>query len=205
MKIGTARILYRYNMQHLKKVRLIIIVSMLLSCKGEIPTDSSYGMQHDSEIIGAKNTGTIIPVPLSMDTVETNIADIGKIVSYAETLIGTPYKYASTDPALGFDCSGFITHVFNHFNIKVPRSSVDFTDEGKEIGLPNAKRGDLILFTGTDSAVRVVGHMGIVTENRDSLRFIHSTSGKAYGVVVTALNKYYKTRFMKVIRMFTHP
>ncbi|MBL7749710.1 MAG: C40 family peptidase, partial [Chitinophagaceae bacterium] len=48
------------------------------------------------------------------------------LVAFAKTLIGIPYLYASTDPIKGFDCSGFITYVFNHFNIAVPRSSVDF-------------------------------------------------------------------------------
>src|SRR3954454_4435260 len=51
-----------------------------------------------------------------------------QVVEYAKTLIGIPYKYASTNPEQGFDCSGFITYVFSHFNIQVPRSSVEFTN-----------------------------------------------------------------------------
>jgi cell wall-associated NlpC family hydrolase len=125
------------------------------------------------------------------------------IVSYARTLIGVPYLYACTDPAKGFDCSGFVTHVFNHFNIKVPRSSVDFTNYGREIGQDDARPGDLILFTGTDSTVRVVGHMGIVESNQNNrLTFIHSSSGKAAGVVISPLEKYYMSRFVKIIRVF---
>ncbi|MGB8190899.1 MAG: C40 family peptidase, partial [Chitinophagaceae bacterium] len=84
-----------------------------------------------------------------------------QVVNFAQTLIGVPYKYASTDPANGFDCSGFITYVFNKFKIAVPRSSVDFTNEGEEVNASDARPGDLILFTGTDSTIRVVGHMGI--------------------------------------------
>jgi hypothetical protein len=34
----------------------------------------------------------------------------------------------------------------------------------------------------------------------DTLKFIHSTSGRQYGVTITALNDYYKGRFVKVIR-----
>ena len=125
------------------------------------------------------------------------------IVAFAETLIGTPYKYASTDPATGFDCSGFITYVFSHFGIKVPRSSIGFTNVGKEVAVPEAKRGDIILFTGTDSTERFVGHMGIVVSNQNGeLQFIHSSSGKVYGVTVTPLNDYYKGRFVKVVRIF---
>jgi cell wall-associated NlpC family hydrolase len=126
-----------------------------------------------------------------------------ELVSFSKTLIGVPYKYASTNPAEGFDCSGFITYVFNHFNIKVPRSSVDFTNVGKEIAEQHALPGDLILFTGTDSLVRIVGHMGIVVSNKDNrIEFIHSTSGKAKGVVITPLERYYRSRFVKIIRVF---
>ena len=125
------------------------------------------------------------------------------LVAYAETLLGTPYKYASTDPSAGFDCSGFITYVFNHYNIQVPRSSKDFVNTGTEIPIGNSKTGDLILFTGTDSTERIIGHMGIVVSNdNDSLKFIHSTSGKAHSVVITTFNQYYKGRFIKTIRVF---
>lgn len=124
---------------------------------------------------------------------------LNDIVSFAETLQGVPYLYASADPAKGFDCSGFITYVFNHFGLQVPRSSIEFTNKGIEVPVQQSKRGDLILFTGTDSLSTTVGHMGIVTGNTDSLRFIHSSSGKANGVTITALNTYYLTRFVKVI------
>ena len=126
------------------------------------------------------------------------------LVSFAETLIGTPYLYGSTDPINGFDCSGFITYVFSHFQIKVPRSSIDFTNVGKEVAVQDAKRGDIILFTGTDSTERFVGHMGIVVTNQNGeLQFIHSSSGKAHGVTVSALKGYYTGRFIKVIRVFS--
>ena len=136
-------------------------------------------------------------------TIETKNVNPHDLVRFAHTLIGTPYKYASTDPKAGFDCSGFITYVFNHFDIAVPRSSRDFTDVGKKVSKSEAKPGDLILFTGTDSTIKTVGHMGIVTFNSpDTLLFIHSTSGKMNSVTVTPLNNYYQTRFVKIIRIF---
>lgn len=126
-----------------------------------------------------------------------------ELVNYAQTFIGVPYVYASTNPSVGFDCSGFITYVFNHFDIEVPRSSVSFTHVPHEVSLPEAKPADLILFTGTDSMIRIVGHMGIVVwSNGSELIFIHSSSGKANGVTLTPLNDYYKGRFMKVVRVF---
>jgi cell wall-associated NlpC family hydrolase len=128
--------------------------------------------------------------------------NVDSLLSFAKSLIGTPYVYASSDPAVGFDCSGFITYVFNHFNIEVPRSSKDFRDEGITIPLAESKPGDLILFTGTDSTERVIGHMGIIVKNNnEGTFFIHSTSGKAHSVVITQLNDYYMGRFVKVVRI----
>ena len=136
-------------------------------------------------------------------TIETKNINPKSVVDYAQTLIGIPYKYGSVDPKSGFDCSGFITYVFNHFDIAVPRSSIDFTDVGEEISREEAKPGDIILFTGTNISIRKVGHMGIVTFNSpDTLLFIHSTSGKLNSVTVTPLNDYYQSRFLKTIRIF---
>jgi cell wall-associated NlpC family hydrolase len=145
---------------------------------------------------------SLIPYSPASVSIDTKNKTPAEVINFAKTLIGVPYKYGSTDPAQGFDCSGFITYVFNHFNISVPRSSIDFTNVGMEVKLPNALPGDLILFTGTDSTERFVGHMGIVIENIDSLRFIHSTSGKKWGVTITTLNPYYMKRFVKVTRIF---
>jgi cell wall-associated NlpC family hydrolase len=123
------------------------------------------------------------------------------LVSYAKTFIGTPYKYGSAIPSNGLDCSGFIMVVFAKFDIKTPRVSRDFTNEGTTIKLSEAKAGDLILFTGSDNATGIVGHIGIVTETGTALTFISSTSGKNVGVIEAKLSGYWKTHFVKVIRI----
>ena len=198
-------------------VILIVTATMLQSCnwnKNRSVEQSlrSYDslsakdtMQPDSIAIDSlptdntKNDAT--PLPPSQ-TIDTKNVHPEEVVKFAQTLTGTPYVYGSTNPKVGFDCSGFITYVFNHFGIAVPRSSIDFTDVGKAVDVKDAKRGDLILFTGTNPAERFVGHMGIVVSNSDTLQFIHSTSGKAMSVTTTPLSDYYKSRFVKVIRIF---
>jgi cell wall-associated NlpC family hydrolase len=126
-----------------------------------------------------------------------------QFVDYAKTFIGTSYLYGSVNPGRGLDCSGFVNCVSDHFGIKLPRSSVEFTNIGKTIATNNAKPGDLILFTGTDSRKHAVGHIGIITDNSNGqLHFIHSSSGKAKGVIISDLSDYYKTRLVKVIRIF---
>ncbi|MDB5253523.1 MAG: hypothetical protein JWP27_2692 [Flaviaesturariibacter sp.] len=148
-----------------------------------------------------RNTDTaFLPPSRGIDTKGARPDDV---VAFAKTLIGTPYVYASTNPRVGFDCSGFITYVFNHFGVSVPRSSIDFTNVGVSVPTDAARTGDLILFTGTNPAERNVGHMGLViTSAPDSIQFIHCSSGKAMGVTVTPLTAYYKTRFVKVVRIF---
>ena len=198
---------------------------MLSACNYTIP-NSDEGMQKSVVIDSsaaysikdsARSDSTVTPIDSTKrdntnnyDTAEVKAGEVidtrgvhpNELVNFAETLIGTPYRYGSTNPAVGFDCSGFITYVFNHFYIKVPRSSIDFTNVGKEITVQSAKRGDIILFTGTDSTERFVGHMGIIVSNTDTLRFIHSTSGKQYGVTITPLSNYYRGRFIKTLRVF---
>ena len=176
-------------------------------------SSSETKTESEEEVADTASNGNIIftgdagiigqdPKPF-YDSINTGNTRPAELIAFAKTLIDVPYKYASTDPSEGFDCSGFITYIFNHFDIAVPRSSVGFTNMGKTIDLQNARPGDLILFTGTDSSIRVVGHMGLVVSNNNGLlEFIHSTSGKAYGVVITPLKKYYMGRFEKVIRIF---
>lgn len=136
-------------------------------------------------------------------TIITGNTQPAQLVAFARTFTGVPYKYGSTDPQYGFDCSGFISYVFNHFNIAVPRSSVDFTYVNREIDVKDAQAGDLILFTGTDTIIRKVGHMGIITSAKgEDVRFIHSTSGRANGVTETSLYPAYRPRFVKAIRIF---
>lgn len=181
----------------MRKTVVIVVVFISLGCqnqKSEQVTDTTENLQTmplpagAEEKAGQINTGNTKPEEL---------------LEFAKSLIGVPYRYGSTDPVNGFDCSGFITYVFNHFNISVPRSSIGFTDYRTKVELSDAKPGDIILFTGTDSTVREVGHMGIITsKNNNQFEFIHSSSGKANSVTITPLNEYYMGRFVKVIRVF---
>ncbi|MXV51394.1 NlpC/P60 family protein [Pedobacter sp. HMF7647] len=139
------------------------------------------------------------------DSIHINTMNVrsNDLISYAQTLKGIPYKYGSVDPNVGFDCSGFITYVFNHFHITVPRSTQEFSRVANRINVSRSKPGDLIIFTGTDSTKRSEGHMGIITETgANGINFIHSTSGKAYSVTTTPLNAYYQGRYLYVIRLF---
>jgi len=198
----------------MRQVLFVCVVSILLnSCRGEDKPSFVYTnpitKTNDTTNYKRKAANTEVALaPLKPDNagytrIATGKLMPGELISYAETLKGIPYLYGSTDPAKGFDCSGYITYVFNHFNVAVPRQSVGFTYVNRGINIKDAKTGDLILFTGTDSTVKVVGHMGILKVRAgEEITFLHSTSGKDYGVTETPLNAYYQGRYLRTIRIF---
>lgn len=183
------------------KIGLIIGILLVASCDQSVKEEIySIPVRDTTQTTTAK---VAYALEKEKTEIETGNTTPDELLAFAKTLTGAPYKYGSIDPLQGFDCSGFITYVFNHFNIAVPRSSIGFTNIKREINLEEAMPGDIILFTGTDSTIRQVGHMGIITsaENKN-YEFIHSSSGKANGVTTTPLNAYYIGRFIKVIRVF---
>lgn len=127
------------------------------------------------------------------------------LIAFAKTYLGTKYCYGSCTPKTGFDCSGFVYHVFGQFNIKVPRASLDYEKQGRKIKLDSARKGDVIVFTGTKPKNRKPGHVGIViSDPGEEVKFIHSSSGKkGNGVIITnyATSPYYQSRFIKVVRI----
>lgn len=127
------------------------------------------------------------------------------LVDFAKKHLGIKYRYAQCSPKKGFDCSGFVYYVFSHFNIKVPRASMDYEKTGKLISIDSCKAGDVIVFTGTNSKNRAPGHVGIIVSNTsEGVVFIHSSSGhKRVGVILTNYTQspYYQKRFIKVARL----
>lgn len=124
-----------------------------------------------------------------------------RLMEFAKSMLGIRYRTASSSPSRGFDCSGFVNYVFSNFGFKVPRSSREFAASGEAKKLEDAKIGDVILFTGTNSRSRTPGHVGIIYSiDGDEIKFIHSSSGKKRGVTITSLDEgFYKKRFIKVI------
>jgi cell wall-associated NlpC family hydrolase len=176
----------------LSLLTIIVLSSCSSARKISKPVETNSTDIHSKVIIKKK-------VPIKIINTKNVTAD--ELVDFAETLIGVKYKYGSAKKENGFDCSGFINYVFNHFNIPVPRISYDFTNAGKEVPIKESKRGDIILFTGSDPKSGVVGHMGIVTENKKGdLQFIHASESR--GVMISGMNSYFVPRFVKVNRIF---
>ncbi len=125
------------------------------------------------------------------------------LVALATSLIGIPYQYGG-ESTKGFDCSGLVRYVYGKFGKDLPHSSAALADVGIEVPLSETRKGDIILFSGSNKKKRPIGHAGIVVSDlTEPLSFIHSAYSQKMGVILTAYDAYdyYKTRFVKVIRV----
>jgi len=124
--------------------------------------------------------------------------DRAKLLAFAESLLGSPYRYGSSDPKKGFDCSGFVHYVFKKFKIALPRSSGEFKNLGTDLKPEEFKPGDVLVFYGFRNKTRI-GHVGIVYEAKGmQSTFIHSSSGKVKGVIISELgSEMYTRRFYR--------
>ena len=136
---------------------------------------------------------------------QTDTANIfpDDIVNYAMLYLNTPYKYGGNTPT-GFDCSGFVSYVFKHFNILLPRTSSEYINIGIIVKSDQVKKGDIILFSGSEIDLGKVGHVGIITSvTEETIQFIHaSSSKKSGGVIISDLSvNYYRDRFIGIRRI----
>ncbi|OON70034.1 C40 family peptidase [Hymenobacter sp. CRA2] len=127
-----------------------------------------------------------------------------EVVRTALRQLGKAYCYAGTTPEGGFDCSGFLTYVYSQFGINVPHSSALQYQTGTAIPRAQARKGDLIIFTGTAQDAATPGHAGIViSEPGQPLRFVHSSSSKRDpGVKISQVDGTdYERRFLGIRRV----
>jgi len=123
-----------------------------------------------------------------------------EIIAFAKQYMGIAYRYASSNPKKGFDCSGFVNYIYKHFGVDLPRSSSGFKNMGKPLKPAEFKKGDVLVFYGYRDS-KSIGHVGIVYEaNGMKSKFIHASSGKEMAVTVSELGStMYTKRFYKCI------
>lgn len=73
------------------------------------------------------------------------------LISYAQSFTGVPYVWGGTTPA-GFDCSGFVKYVFEHFGVSLPRTSREQVNVGTPVDQAGIQPGDLIFSNWNTSA-----------------------------------------------------
>lgn len=126
---------------------------------------------------------------------------VNDMISFAKSLLGTPYRYSGTSPS-GFDCSGFINYVMGSFGFSLPRSSYSIAELGKTVKLSEVQPGDLLFFKGRNINSTAVGHVAMVVEvNEHEIKMIHSSTSRGVIIENFKTSKYYIPRFIKAKRM----
>ena len=102
------------------------------------------------------------------------------VIQYAEQFEGYPYVWGGSSPSTGFDCSGFVQYVFNHFGISLPRTTYTQVNYGTDVPLSDIQPGDLVFEFGTATAP---SHVGIYIGNGEMI----DAAGVGQGVTISKL------------------
>jgi cell wall-associated NlpC family hydrolase len=121
------------------------------------------------------------------------------LIDYALSLQGTPYRYGKETPEEGFDCSGFVKHVYGRQGIRLPRTVQEMASTLPQISQYDLRTGDLVFF---NTSGKTYSHVGIFI-NHD--KFIHAPSRRTGRVLVSSMNNsYWRKRFVGVRRPRVH-
>ncbi|MCR5575812.1 MAG: C40 family peptidase, partial [Oscillospiraceae bacterium] len=115
------------------------------------------------------------PSPVPLNPLGADIAD------YALEFYGCDYKYGGKSPETGFDCSGLVWYVYDHFGIPLNRTAADQAKNGEHVPPEEIAPGDIILFYRGGW----IGHAGIYLGYGE---YIHSMD-VGIGVVVSPMDE----------------
>lgn len=94
---------------------------------------------------------------------------MNELVMYAMSLADTPYRYGGNSTSSGFDCSGFVGHVYRQtLGVALPRTSRDISRVGKPVGQHELQPGDLVFYNTQHASF---SHVGIYIGEG---KFVHS-------------------------------
>lgn len=134
---------------------------------------------------GCASTPDVAPVAPAPSIAQPNA------VRYALTLQGAPYRYGKESPQEGFDCSGFVRHVYQRQGISLPRTAKDMALTLPPVPKNAVHSGDLVFFNVNG---KPYSHVGIYVNNG---HFIHAPSQRTGRVLVSNLkNDYWYKRFI---------
>jgi cell wall-associated NlpC family hydrolase len=138
------------------------------------------------------------PTPRTSDERAAVAADI---LDTADDHLGTRYLWGGSSPSTGFDCSGFLQHVFAAHGLHIPRVSQDQARAGQSIGSDPAGwvPGDLLFFASNG---RTVDHAALYAGGGRIIHSSESGSGVRYDDLSTPRGEWYRRHLVGVRRVF---
>lgn len=115
------------------------------------------------------------------------------VVNAATAQLGKPYVWASSNPNVGFDCSGLTSYAFKQAGINLNRIAKDQYSNGIAVSKDNLIRGDLVFFSYGGG----INHVGIYIGEG---KFIHASTYDT-GVIISNLSGYYLNVYAGAVRV----
>lgn len=113
-----------------------------------------------------------------------------EVTGYAAALAGRPYRAGGTTPERGFDCSGFVQHVFaTAAQVELPRRTRDMATQGRKVALAELEPGDLVFYNTLGARY---SHVGIYLGDG---QFVHSPSRGGSVGMADMRNRYWVQRY----------
>ncbi len=139
------------------------------------------------------------------------INPLKNILALAKSLRGKSYKYGASvtfDAPDSFDCSSFVSYVFAHSGVRIPRMAIDQYFFGRPIELKEIKPGDVIFSNTKKGKIHYssrefmnglktkegIDHCGIYLGNG---KIIHASRYNKNGVEIEDLKK--ATQFINIV------
>ena len=119
------------------------------------------------------------------------------IASIASRYAGHPYVWGSSNPAVGFDCSGLVVNAYRELGINLPHQSAAQYNSGYAVDASNLQPGDLVFFKMRGGNI---DHVGIVTSSDGT--FIHASTPTTGVVFDNVYNNHYQKSFVGARRIF---
>jgi cell wall-associated NlpC family hydrolase len=111
----------------------------------------------------------VVPPPLQVSFVDRATATAQDAIDQAMDLLGIRYRRGGSSPEAGFDCSGFVGHVFREgLGLMLPRSSKEMSKSGEVIDREELRPGDLVFF---NTMRKAFSHVGIYLGDN---QFVHA-------------------------------
>jgi cell wall-associated NlpC family hydrolase len=96
-------------------------------------------------------------------------SEMNDLVMYAMSLTDTQYRYGGNSTSSGFDCSGYVGHVYRQtLGISLPRTAGEISRVGAPVGRNELRPGDLVFYNTLGASY---SHVGIYIGDG---KFVHS-------------------------------
>ena len=111
-------------------------------------TDSGNSSSGSSSDSGSSNSSSTGLTNNALNPSYSTGVSGSSVVSYATNFVGNPYVFGGNSLTDGTDCSGFVSLVYSHFGVSLPRSSYALQSSGQAVSYENAQPGDIICYPG---------------------------------------------------------